>query len=215
MAYLAGEGYRCLALRDALPYLEYGKRVHQRAVVLTFDDGYENFYQEAYPILSEFGFTATVFAVAQEVGGKSRWDVGSETQLMSWSQIRELHRLGVEFGSHTMSHPRLTLVPPHLAAQELADSRSLLEQNLGSAVTSLAYPYGDSNSSIELLAREIGYSLACSIVRGNLHSAQDLLHLKRVPMDNFTSLSRLRRRLSPLYDYTSSLLRLSRRMRRQ
>jgi peptidoglycan/xylan/chitin deacetylase (PgdA/CDA1 family) len=214
MAYLAREGYRCIALRDSRSALAHETKVLPKTLVLTFDDGYDNFYREAFPILHRFGFNASVFVVTQEIGGKSRWDRGSETSLMGWSEICELHRAGVEFGSHTLSHPRLSSVAHVAAMRELADSKAILEGKLGSAVTSLAYPYGDCNPAIEELARQAGYGLACSTIRGNLHSRQDLLRLKRVPIDELTTPRRFQHRLSPLYEYQCRYLRFSRRLRK-
>ncbi len=214
MAYLRQAGYRCLTLRDAWAYLRDGREAPPRTVVLTFDDGYRDFYQEAYPILSQYGFPATVFVVVQAVGGVSRWDEGPEAPLMSWQEIRELYREGMELGSHSMSHPRLTRIPLGAAKQELQKSRQLLEEQLAGAVESFAYPYGDCGPALEELVEETGYRLACSMVRGNLHTSHDLFRLKRVPVDEFTSLARFRRRLLPLYDYTCRLRRWWQRVRR-
>jgi peptidoglycan/xylan/chitin deacetylase (PgdA/CDA1 family) len=213
MDYLFHAGYRCLALRDLLPFFQAGARTPPRTVVLTFDDGYDNFYREAYPILAEHSFSATVFVVTGEVGGMSRWDAGFESRLLDWSQIRELNQLGIEFGSHTVTHPRLTHLALKAARQELEDSRGMLEQQLGTSVSSFAYPYGDWNVSVQQLVEETQYFLGCSIIRGNLHAPQDRFHLKRVPVDEWTTASRFRRRLSRTYDYTSRLQRLNRRLR--
>lgn len=212
MGYLAEAGYLCLTLRDAVDRWRE-RRARHRAVVLTFDDGYDNFYRHAYPILSRYRFAATAFVVTGEIGGASRWDGGYETPLMGWPQIRELSQNGIEIGSHTLTHPRLTLVSPAAARRELLQSRLELEQKLGAAATSFAYPYGDHNEHLEKLVAETGYLAACSIIRGNLHSASGRFRLKRVPMDEFTSLPRLRRRLSPLYDLTCRWRRLTRHRR--
>lgn len=214
MAYLSQAGYRCVTLRDALAYLRDGREAPPRTVVLTFDDGYHDFYQAAYPILSQYGFPATVFVVIRAVGRVSRWGEGPEALLMSWQEIQELHREGMEFGSHSLSHPRLTRIPLDAAEQELRKSRQVLEEQLGMAVHSFAYPYGDCDPSLERLVEETGYSLACSIVRGNLHAPHDRFRLKRVPVDEFTSMARFRRRLSPLYDYTCRLHRWWQKVRR-
>lgn len=212
MEHLARAGYLCLTLRDALDRWTE-RRARQRAVVLTFDDGYDNFYQHAYPILSRHRFAATVFVVTGEVGGASRWDPGYATPLMNWDQLRELTLQGIEIGSHTVNHVRLTQLSTAAAKLELETSRRALEQKLGFAATSFAYPYGDHNEDLEKLVAETGYLAACSTNRGNLHSACGRFRLKRVPVDEFTSLPRLRRRLSPLYDLTCRWRRLSRHRR--
>lgn len=207
MAYLSLAGYRCLTLRDALAYLRDGREAPPRTVVLTFDDGYHDFSQEAYPILSRFGFPATVFLVVQAVGGVSRWGEGPEAPLMGWQEIRRLHQEGVEFGSHSLTHPRLIRIPLEAAEHELRGSRQILEEQVGAVVHSFAYPYGECGPTLGRLVEEAGYRLACSTVRGNLHAPDDRFRLKRVPVDEYTSLARFRRRLSPLYDYTCRLRR--------
>jgi peptidoglycan/xylan/chitin deacetylase (PgdA/CDA1 family) len=213
MSYLAQEGYRCLSLREVEPLLQGQQPAQQRAAVLTFDDGYKNFYEFAYPALRQYGFSATVFVVTGQVGGLSQWDAGSETPLMGWAELRELAAHGIEIGSHTVSHARLTRLPLALATRELEISRQALEQNLGAPTSTLAYPFGDWNEGVEELTRHTGYRLACSIMRGNRHSPAELHRLRRVPVDEFTSLLRFRRKLSPIYDFTCRLRRLGRTLR--
>jgi peptidoglycan/xylan/chitin deacetylase (PgdA/CDA1 family) len=210
MRYLAQSGYDCMTLREAAARLEERQAV-ARAVVLTFDDAYKSFYEIAFPILCQHGFPATVFAVTAEVGGASRWDKGSEAELMDWPQLREVHRAGIEIGSHTVSHPRLTQIPIDIAKREIEDSRDALEQELGAAVASFAYPYGDWNPLVARLAQEGRYRLACSTIRGNLHRSHELYHLKRVPVHEFINVNRFRWRLSPTYDLICRLKKLSRR----
>ncbi len=210
LGYLAQEGYRCLALRDCVPYLAGTAPAPPRLVALTFDDGYANFLSHAYPILKEHGFSASVSVVTGEVGGRSHWDRGWESPLMGWDDIVALNRKGIEIASHTVSHPALTHLSPDLAREELKRSRRVLEEKLGIPVTTLVYPYGDVNSSIEEAAKQAGYHLACSSDRGNRHDPCHLFRLKRVPMDEFVTIARLRRRLSSLYHYTCYFQQVSR-----
>ena len=213
MGYLARKGYRCLSLGDGGSLLEGRERIPRRVAVLTFDDGYANFYKFAYPVLRRHGFGATVFVVTDQVGGLSQWDPGSSAPLMNWDQLRELSRQGIEIGSHTETHARLTRLPAADAKRQLETSRRVLEQSLGVPVHTLAYPFGDWDTGVEELARQTGYRFACSITRGNRHAAAELYRLKRVPVDEFTGLFRLRRRLSSGYDFSCRLRRLGRRLR--
>lgn len=212
MSYLSQSGYRGLALRDAAAALAEKRRL-ARTIVVTFDDGYRSFYEIALPILHRYGFSATVFVVSGEIGGASRWDREFAAQLMNWAELRELHQVGVEIGSHTVSHPRLTQIAPDIARSEIETSRAALEQELGAAVSSFAYPYGNWNETVARLAQSAGYRLACCSARGNLHRPEELYHLKRVPVDEFSRLSRFRRRLSPVYDFTCRLRYLRRRLK--
>lgn len=213
LEFLAQEGYRCLTLRDCVPYLTGTAPLRQRSVVLTFDDGYTNFLSHAYPILKKHGFSATVAVVTGAVGESSWWDLGWESPILGWNNIVALSRVGIEFASHTVSHPRLTELSPGLIRQELDQSRHTLEKTLGIPVTTLVYPYGDVNAGIQEAARLAGYHVACSTIQGNRQHPSARFRLKRVPMDEFVTVDRLRRRLSPLYDYGCLLQRLSRRIR--
>lgn len=212
VSYLFHSGYLCLTLRDAAARWRE-KRIDRRTVILTFDDGYDSFYEIALPILCRYGFPATVFAVSGEVGGLSRWNPGSEAGLMGWSQLRELHRAGIEIGSHTVSHRRLSDLELAAVREEVKNSRAALEEKLGAPVKSFAYPFGAFNRAIEGLVQEAGYDAACSSLRGNLHTAGERYRLKRVPAHDFTPLARFRRRLSPLYDLTCRFQRWSRLVR--
>jgi peptidoglycan/xylan/chitin deacetylase (PgdA/CDA1 family) len=200
MACLASSGYRSPTLTEAARALSAGDGSLDRAAVITFDDGYANFLDEALPILNEFQLKATVFVVAREVGGESRWDAGTHSPLMGWSDLDRLRNEGFEIGSHTLTHPWLTRIAPAAARDEVLRSRGEVEGKLGAAVTTFAYPYGDLNPEVERMVEESGYEAACSIVRGNIQSWCGRFRLKRVPMDQFTDVSRLRWRLSALYD---------------
>ncbi|MGH7846179.1 MAG: polysaccharide deacetylase family protein [Candidatus Binatia bacterium] len=214
MAYLAEQGYSCLNLRDALASLNGGHEIPLRSAVVTFDDGYEDFRREAYPVLRSYGFRATVFLVAGAVGGVSRWAGNPEFPLMGWKDIRELSPEGIEFGSHSLTHPRLTRVPLDAAERELRESRQILEDELGTAVHSFSYPYGAWDLNVEKLVREADYQFACSMLQGNLHAPRARYHLKRVAVDELTPMAQFRRMLSPVYDVTARLQRWSRPARR-
>ncbi|WP_455387799.1 polysaccharide deacetylase family protein [Petrachloros mirabilis] len=213
LEFLAQEGYRCLTLRDCLPYLTGSAPLLQRTVALTFDDGYSDFLDHAYPILKQHGFSATVAIVTGTVGESSQWDRCWESPLMGWDDITTLSRAGVEFASHTVSHLHLTRLSSDLIRQEFDRSRHTLEQRLGIAITTLVYPYGEVNAEIEKTARLAGYNAACSDIRGNHHRPSDRFRLKRVPMHEFITVDRLRRRLSWWYEYGCLAQRISRSIR--
>ncbi len=213
LGFLAQEGYRCLSLRDCIPYLTGERPIPSRVAVLTFDDGYTNFYEHAFPVIRKYGFSASVYIVTGEVGGSSRWDKSWESSLMGWEEIASLSREGIEFGSHTVSHPYLSRLPHERAHEELVRSRCILEDRLGIPVRTFAYPYGDVNAMAEDYVAEAGFDLACSSDRGNLHTPDSRFRLTRVPMDGFITITRLRRRLSAIYDHACRLQRFGRLVR--
>lgn len=215
MGYLYGAGYRCLSLREAFAAPRTGGANRRKTVVLTFDDGYQDFYDQAYPILRQYEFSATIFLVVDSIGKNSGWENCLGNPLMGWEAIDDLSRRGIEFGSHSMTHPFLTRIPLEAARVELIRSKQILEDRLGTTVCSFAYPYGDQSRPIERLVEEAEYRYACSTIHGNVHAWRELFSLKRVLINAFTSLPRFRRRLSRFYDLRCRLHRLRREFGRR
>ena len=141
----------------------------RKRIAITFDDGYRDIYNNAWPILRRYGFTATVFLVAGRMGGFVDWPQPAQVSpapLLSWGQVREMDQAGVRFGSHTVTHPRLTTLDDGQAAGEIARSKAIIEDELGHEITLLAYPYGASDERIRRLVAKSGYLGACGMDRG-------------------------------------------------
>jgi peptidoglycan/xylan/chitin deacetylase (PgdA/CDA1 family) len=167
MHYLHTQGYRCLSLSDLLRLHAAGAPIAERSFVVTFDDGFHDFYTEAFPILGRCGFTATVFLVTNCIGGASDWDGERGYPLLTWEQVGDLHRQGITFGSHTCTHPRLVHMTPNAVWREITASKATLEHRLGDAVYWLAYPYGQSTRLIREQAASAGYHAACGVNTGS------------------------------------------------
>ena len=161
MAYLVRRGYRAVSPDEALA--KDLSPTAERTVCLTFDDGYEDFLEVAHPILSAHGFTATVFVVCEQVGQSATWDGADGSRLLSWDQVRWLQEAGIRFGSHTMSHRRLTELDALEIRRELVTSREVLTTELSERISWLAYPYGASNERVRSLASEAGYVAAFGV----------------------------------------------------
>lgn len=172
---LSRRGYRGVALRDFFDAPSTGTR---RAVV-TFDDGYRGVKELALPSLLSHGFSATVFAVADRIGGVNDWDGETPGEpLLSADDLRALHGAGIEIGSHGATHRALTRLDDADLARELAGSRETLERITGAPVTSFCYPYGDFDDRVVAAVRTSGYRAAC-VIRGDI--ARDLSDPFRVP----------------------------------
>ena len=202
MNYNYEHGYQCLSLIDVLRIIEKSPTQLKKTFVLTFDDGYADFYKNAYPILQRNGFTATVFIVTDYVGKESQWEGGRGNPLLNWDEIKALHKAGVFFGSHTCTHPRLTQISSDRILYELKASKEKLEAELGEEIQFLAYPYGESSSEIQRIAKDLGYIAAFGVNTGrngrfNLWRSLCLTH---------DSLLRYTFRLSPWY-HSLKLLR--------
>jgi glycosyltransferase involved in cell wall biosynthesis/peptidoglycan/xylan/chitin deacetylase (PgdA/CDA1 family) len=158
---LRAHGYHGITSHDLLKAIESQTPLSGRPVLITFDDGYQDFADTAWPILEAEGFTAEVFLVTGLVGKSASWDAaaGEAAALMDWPTIRTLHDKGVKFGSHLASHTPAT----NLSSQDLLDeamrSRAELEAHLNSPILSIAAPYGATDERYKRILRSTGYRI--------------------------------------------------------
>jgi peptidoglycan/xylan/chitin deacetylase (PgdA/CDA1 family) len=163
LAYLRDTGYTPLTAGALSAILADGiGKLPERPVVLTFDDGYEDFHSQAMPLLDQYGFTATLFMTSGWLAEAGRQRDGMRPML-SWPQLAEAAHAGIEIGAHSSQHPELDQLPENLLREELHSSKSLLEDELGMSVPGLAYPYGYSNAKVRQVAREAGYAYAYAV----------------------------------------------------
>lgn len=154
----------------------------RRAVVLTFDDGCRNFRDNALPILEEFGFPSIVYAIAGMIGGNADWlaEAGHATPpLMTWDELREIQRRGVEIGSHGLHHIRLANQDAETQAREMTQSKALLEQELDRPVPHMCYPYGSHDLVTLHAAARAGYATGVTCQRAAATPGFDPLALPR------------------------------------
>ena len=185
MEWLHQQGFQTLSLAEAAKLVRIGQPFRERTCVVTFDDGYETVYREAFPILQEVGFTATVFLITGYCGKQNSWPghvspVG-EQSLLCWTQIEEMARHHIEFGSHTVTHPDLACLTHREAEREMQDSKQMIQERIGRGVEVFAYPYGRYAPWTVDLARE-HFSGACSTILGKVTSEADSALLPRVDM---------------------------------
>jgi peptidoglycan/xylan/chitin deacetylase (PgdA/CDA1 family) len=171
MDYLQREGYQTVTLAQLRRAIRGEEGLPPRPVVLTFDDGYEDFYHVAWPVLREHGFSSTLFVVTGLVG-----QPGYVTRAM----VRELSDSGlVEIGSHTVSHPDLTTVSPDRLQREVRLSKRHLEEWTEQPVTSFCYPAGRSHAGVVAAVRAAGYDVAVTTRSGSDHAAATALEWQR------------------------------------
>lgn len=152
--------------------LYQGRPLARDSVALTFDDGFLDVFTEGLPILRRYRAPATVFVVARTLAGDTAvtWvddpPHGVPLEVLSLDAMREMRSAGVEFGSHTFSHPDLTQIDHSSLQREMRDSKELLEDALGAPVRTLAYPRGRHNAVVRQAAEEAGYDFALSLPEG-------------------------------------------------
>lgn len=196
MAYLSAAGYRVIPLRHVAEYLAGERRsLPANAVVLTIDDGWRSTYTEFWPVTRKYGFPFTAFVYPKFVG-MGRYAV-------TWDQLREMAGDGVEIESHALSHPFLARSRErfgsaryaHWLASELIDSKRIIEEEIGRPVRSLAYPYGDFDSTVIAQTRAAGYDAAVTATFGAIGREHDPYRLNRVVIHRSTSFAEFRRLL--------------------
>ncbi|NOZ63983.1 MAG: polysaccharide deacetylase family protein [Caldiserica bacterium] len=140
-----------------------------RGILITFDDGFRDNYEFAFPLLKKFGFTATIFLVVGDVGKKIAWEESEEQypeELLSWDQILEMHDYGIDFQVHGFTHRHMERLSAGELKQELKTAKEILEEKLHKAIEFLAYPYGTYSSLVKQVARECGYRAAFTTWKG-------------------------------------------------
>lgn len=183
MKALREKGYAPVSLTRLQKYLADGAGLPKNPVAVTLDDGFADNYTDALPILRQYEIPATVFLAVNALGGENRWMTENgypSRPMLDWSQIDRMQAAGIGFGSHTLSHPRLSQLDRDTAMQEIRGSKQALEERLRSAVDHFAYPYGDWSGETVELVREAGYSLACSTRSGFNRRDADPLLLRRI-----------------------------------
>ena len=203
---LRTRGFDTITFRDYDQFLQGQGRLPRRPIILTFDDGYEDNYTVAFPLLRNFDYRAVIFAVTHKKRRTNFWDTGEPTaSLLTSEQMRELNHSGIEIGSHTITHPRLPQTPVDVVRQELSESRDSLQQILGSEVISFAYPYGALQPAVKSLVEEAGYKFAVAADSGPLAFYQDFLEIRRTQVFPWTSRTGFWKKTLPLYSRYKSL----------
>jgi peptidoglycan/xylan/chitin deacetylase (PgdA/CDA1 family) len=183
MHFLKDSGYRAISLQRLCRSWEEKEIVPSRTIVLTFDDGYANLKEVALPVLQECGFEATVFVVAGHIGAYNNWPsqppIVPHLPLLTWGELRELSRHGFEVAGHTMTHPVLAGISKDALAREIKRSKDVIEQEIGSAVQTFAYPYGVADPASYGWVSSY-YRAACTTEMGDVSATHDRYRLRRI-----------------------------------
>jgi peptidoglycan/xylan/chitin deacetylase (PgdA/CDA1 family) len=192
--FLAAEGYATPTMNElvSMPDSSWSART----VVITFDDGYVD-NLAACDELVKRGMRASWFIVSGSVGCNPIWrtDACPTGRLLSASELTEMRRSGMEIGSHTVNHVRLTAVDDTRLSRELAESKNVLENLLGDAVPSFAYPYGAWDARCAMAVRQAGYTAACTTRTGWALRDKNPYQLRRLTVFNTDTVSTLARKL--------------------
>lgn len=171
MKYLAEQGYTAISLQQLFLARNHQWALPAKPVIITFDDGYQDNYQNALPIMEKYGMRGTVFIITDSVG---------KPNYLSWDEIRVMQQRNTEIGSHTLTHVKLKELSYADQLKEMAGSKKILEKQLGKPAEFLAYPYGSYNDSVTKALQEAGYLGACSGKVGLNDNVTNPYALKRI-----------------------------------
>jgi len=184
LSYLSRNRYASITVTDLMKArIHSDVKLPERPVVLTFDDAYADFYENAFPALQRHGCVATLYVPTAYVGGTCGWlqgDGEGARQMATWSHLAEVSAGGIECGGHSHSHVQMDAIPAAIANTEIARCKSMLEDHLGQGVFSFAYPSGWTTASVKRLVHAAGYTSACAIKNMLSSSADDPFELARL-----------------------------------
>ncbi len=192
LSFLRTEGYTPLTVSQLVEATTGGRTPLERPVVVTFDDGFADFYTDALPLLKKHDFVATLFLTTDYIGKTSRWlaaEGEGDRPMLSWEQVRELNCCGVECGAHTRSHPQLDTLRNAHAHDEIFGSKRALEDHLGKPALSFAYPHGYYSAVTKKLVRQAGFSSACAVKHAMSSQTDDPFALARIIVEADTDLA--------------------------
>ena len=190
LAYLHDAGFQTITAGTLAENMNGGgDQLPERAVVLTFDDGFEDFYRQALPLLDRYGFTATLYVTTGWVRDAGPLPAGERPgRMLCWSQVAEVAGAGIEIGAHSRLHPQLDQLPRPQLREELRVSKAQLEDQLGQPVPGLAYPFGYSSAAVREEARAAGHGYACAVGNALPGTGTDPLALPRLTVRQSTTL---------------------------
>jgi peptidoglycan/xylan/chitin deacetylase (PgdA/CDA1 family) len=192
MAYLRKQGYKVLSLAEFIDAQKSGREHDRKSVVVTFDDGYENNYLSAYPVLKKYSIPGTIFVEVAHLGTAGYF---------SWEQAKDMNAHGIDIESHTLVGAYLPALTREQAVIQITESKRVLEDKLGHRVRFFAYPVGGFSEDVKQIVREAGYEAAVTTNRGYARVPRDLYELKRIRIKDSDGDFQLWFKLSGYYNF--------------
>ncbi len=174
MNFMKRHGFQVISFDALITGMKQGQEFARNTVVLQFDDGYEDNYKYAFPILKKYGFPAMVFLISDRI---------STPNFLTWDEIKEMEGYNFMAGAHTRHHTYLPSLSRSKAQDEIAGSKKMIEDHLGHSINYFCYPSGGFTQDIKFLVKEAGYKAAVTTNRGKDRFNIDLYELKRIHMN--------------------------------
>lgn len=202
LRYLKEKNYITITFKD-LYKISKEERKNKKYIILTFDDGYKDNYDLLFPLLKKYNMKAVIYMVSDEVYNK--WDVEETGEvrfdLMSKDEILEMYKSGlVEFGGHTLHHPKLDTLTEKEQKYEIEENKVHLEEILGEKLYSFAYPYGIFNETSKKIVEDLGYYYGLATDSGSFYIEDDLYQIRRIGIFSDITMSKFKRRVKGNYN---------------
>lgn len=184
----------------------------KKNVIFTFDDGFDNFKEKAFPVIMKHNIKTIIFVTVGFIEGSVNSEVfsvkGFDVKPLSWAQIREISDSGIEIGSHTISHPNLLNIGKKAANAEIVDSKKMIEDKIGKEVKYFAYPYGGKNAfnnHIKDMVKKSGYKKAYTNIMGFNTKNNDSFELRRIRIYDSDNMFRFKIKINGAYNWIDGL----------
>ncbi len=209
MSYLHQHAYVPITVTQFVNGLSQGdSALPERPVILTFDDGFADFFTDALPVLKQYGFSATMYIITAFVNSTSCWlqrEREASRPLLTWHQITQMHASGIEVGAHTHTHPQLDMLSASSAQNEIVISKKILEDHLGQKVSSFAYPFGYYTPTTQRLVQAAGYTSACAVKHAMSSASTNPFVLARLMVKPTTNIKIFATLLTDTSSYATTL----------
>ncbi|MEN6373606.1 MAG: polysaccharide deacetylase family protein [Smithella sp.] len=205
MRFLYENNYSVIDLKSVKGCFDKKYELNKKIVVITFDDGYHDFYTNAFPILQKYHFTATVFLPTAFIGNEGIKLRGKAH--LTWNQISELADSGISFGSHTVTHPELSNLSNKDVEYEIRQSKKAIEDNLGKAIDTFSYPFKFPDekkvfiNDLRKILQKCEYHHGVSTRIGTTSKSDDIYFMKRIPVNTDDDIPLFKAKLEGGYNW--------------
>ncbi|MFH1411641.1 MAG: polysaccharide deacetylase family protein [Candidatus Omnitrophota bacterium] len=175
--FLRNSGYSVISMNELVQGIRNGEPCPERTVAITFDDGFEDNFLYAFPVLAKYDMPAAIFVITGYVGKKEGY--------LNWDQVRLMLNNGIDIGAHTRNNEYLpSLQDPERLWDEISGSKTVLEEETGKDIMFFCYPIGGFNEEVKSMVKKAGYKAACTTNRGTDRYNRDIYELNRVKITN-------------------------------
>ncbi len=178
MRYLKDKRFNVISLGELIKGIKTGKKFSHNTIVITIDDGYENNFKLAYPILKKYGFPAIIFLTTDHIG--------VDKKFLTWNEIKEMGKNNISFGGHTKTHAYLPAIKDkNVLWNEIAGPKKVIAERAGIPVDYFCYPIGGLTEEVRILVEKAGYKGACTTNHGSDKlNRNDVYGLNRISVRN-------------------------------